>query len=342
MTAKRLGVGVVGIGWVSHPHIDAWLKTGYCDVVALCSHSEDNARNAVAQHGLKDCRVYTDYAQMLQQENIDVVDICSRNASHAEQGIAAAEAGKHVLVEKPVAMTLEELRRLDRAITTAGVKSLAGFVLHWSPYFDIVKSMIAQDFFGTLYFGETGYISGRWPMWYAGYDWVKTKKEGGNSLLVAGAHAVDALRQFMPAEVDEVMCYAGSFTGQMDYDATQALMLRFTDGTIGKITSMVEGNMPYSFNVRLHGTKGTLVQNRFYSHILEGQTDWAEVPTIMPDTAEVTHHPFQGEIDHFATCIVHDETPMPDIKDAVKTHEIIFAAEQSALDGRPVKLPLPV
>jgi predicted dehydrogenase len=128
----------------------------------------------------------------------------------------------------------------------------------------------------------------------------------------------------------------------MDYDATQALMLRFTDGTIGTITSMVEGNMPYSFNVRLHGTKGTLVQHRFYSHIIEGQTDWAEVPTIMPDTAEVTHHPFQGEIDHFATCIVHDETPMPDIKDAVKTHEIIFAAEQSALDGRPVKLPLPV
>jgi predicted dehydrogenase len=158
---------------------------------------------------------------------------------------------------------------------------------------------------------------------------------------VAGAHAVDALRQFMPAEVDEVMCYAGSFTGQMDYDATQALMLRFKDGTIGKITSMVEGNMPYSFNVRLHGTKGTLVQNRFYSHIIEGQTDWAEVPTIMPDTAEVTHHPFQGEIDHFATCILHDKTPLPDIKDAVKTHEIIFAAEQSALDGKPVKLPLP-
>jgi predicted dehydrogenase len=339
MAEKRIGVGVVGIGWVSHPHIDAWLGTGQCDVVALCSHSEENARAAAAQHGLKDCRIYTDYEQMLRQDNLDLVDICSLNASHAEQGIAAAQAGKHVLVEKPVAMTLDELRRLERAITQAGVKSLAGFVLHWSPYFEIVKTMIQHDFFGKLYFGQTGYISGRWPIWYKGYYWARTRKEGGNSLLVAGCHAVDALRQFMTSDVDEVMCYAGNFTGQMDYDATMAVMLRFADGTIGQVLSMVEGDMPYSFTVRLHGTKGTLVQNRFYSQITEGQTDWAEIPTIMPDTPEVTHHPFAGEMKHFVDCILHEKTPMPDIKDAVKTHEIIFAAEQSAQEGKPIKLP---
>lgn len=340
MAEQRLGVGVVGIGWVSHPHIDAWLKSGHCDVVALCSRSEENARAAAAQHGLENCRIYTDYEQMLRQENIDIVDICSLNASHAAQGIAAAEAGKHVVVEKPVAMTLDELRRLESAITQAGVKSLAGFVLHWSPYFDIVKSMIQRDFFGRLFYGETGYISGRWPKWYPGYYWAKTKKEGGSALLVAACHAVDALRQFMPAEADEVMCYAGNFTGQMEYDATQCLMLHFQDGAIGQITGMVEGNMPYSFNVRLHGTKGTLVQNRFYSEITEGQTGWAEFPTIMPDTAEVTHHPFQGEMDHFVDCVLHDKTPLPDITDAVKTHEICFAAELSARERRPVQLPL--
>jgi predicted dehydrogenase len=340
MAEKRIGVGVVGIGWVSHPHIDAWLKNGNCDVVALCSRDRANAQAAVERHGLKNCQVYTDYEQMLRQDNLDLVDICSLNASHGQQGIAAAEAGKHVLVEKPVAMTLDELRALDRAITRAGVKSLAGFVLHWSPYFDIVKSLIRNDAFGSLFYGETGYISGRWPIWYPGYYWARTKKEGGSSLLVAGAHAVDALRQFMPGDVDEVMCYAGNFTGQMDYDATMILMMHFDNGTIGKTASIVEGNMPYSFNVRLHGTKGTLVQNRFYSEMIEGQTGWAEIPTIMPDTPEVTHHPFQGEMDHFVDCILHDKTPMPDIKDAVKTHEICFAAEQSALERKPIKLPL--
>src|SRR5437016_1423020 len=138
MAEKRLGVGVVGIGWVAHPHIDAWLKTGHCDVVALCSRDRANAQAAAERHGLKNCQVYTDYHQLLKQDNLDIIDICSLNASHAEQGIAAAQAGKHVLVEKPVAMTLDELRRLDAAIGKAQVKSLAGFVLHWSPYFDIV------------------------------------------------------------------------------------------------------------------------------------------------------------------------------------------------------------
>ena len=76
------------------------------------------------------------------------------------------------------------------------------------------------------------------------------------------------------------MCYAGSFTGACEYDATMVLLLHFDDGTIGKVASIVEGNAPYSFLVRLH-YKGTLVQNRFYAELLEGQTGWTEVPTII-------------------------------------------------------------
>ncbi len=340
MADRCLGVGVVGIGWVSHPHIDAWLKNGHCRVAAVCSRDRQNALAAVERHGLKDCQVYTDYGQMLRQNNLDIIDICGLNASHAEQGIAAAEAGKHVLIEKPVAMSLDELRRLDAAIGAAEVKSLAGFVLHWSPYFDMVKSLIRNDVLGKLFYGETGYMSGNRPNGDTRHDWTRTKREGGDSLLLSGCHAVDALRQFMPGEVDEVMCYAGSFTGECEYDATMVVLLHFDDGTIGKVASIVEGNVPYSFLVRLHGSKGTLVQNRFYAEMLEGQTGWAEVPTVMPDTAEVAHHPFQGEVDHFVDCIVHDRTPMPDIQDAVKTHEIIFAAGQSSLERKPVRVPL--
>jgi len=338
---RRIGVGIIGIGWVAHPHIEAYLRNSHCDIVALCSLHEEDARAAVVRHHLQNCRVYTEYQQMLRQENLDLVDICSFNAGHAEQGIAAAEAGKHLLIEKPVAMNMDELLHLEQAISTAGVKSLAGFVLRWSPYFDIVKSMIKNDFFGPLFYGEVGYFSGRMPKWYAGYHWARTKKEGGNSLLLGGCHGIDALRQFMPGEVNEVMCYAGNFTGQMDHDATMCVMLRFAGGAIGQITSITEGNMPYTFNVRLQGTKGTLVQNRFYSEMMEGQTGWAEVPTVMPDTADVTHQPFQREIDHLIDCILYDRTPSPDIRDAVKTHAIIFAAEQSNLERKPVPLPLP-
>ena len=144
MTERRIGVGIVGIGWVAHSHIEAYLKNSRCEIVALCSLHEEDARAAAVRHGLRTCRIYTDYERMLAQDNLDLVDICSFNGAHAEQGIAAAMAGKHLLIEKPVAMNLDELRLLERAVTGAGVKSLAGFVLRWSPYLEIVKSMIQQ------------------------------------------------------------------------------------------------------------------------------------------------------------------------------------------------------
>jgi predicted dehydrogenase len=145
----------------------------------------------------------------------------------------------------------------------------------------------------------------------------------------------------MREEAVEVQAYSGNFTKVMEWDATIITLVRFASGAIGKIGCVLEGNTPYTFNVRLHGPKGTLVNNRFYSHLLPGQTGWAEFPTILPDTPQVTHHPFQPEIDHFIDCILNDATPLVDIKDAVKTHEIMFAAEISANERRPVSLPLP-
>jgi predicted dehydrogenase len=77
------------------------------------------------------------------------------------------------------------------------------------------------------------------------------------------------------------------------------------------------------------------------TNYLPGQTDWAHFPTILPDTPDVTHHPFQKELDELIDCILKDRTPLTDIQDAVKTHEIMFGAELSAKAGKPISLPLP-
>ena len=340
MAERTLGVGIVGIGWVANEHIKAFQNNPHSQVVALCSHSRENAEAARQRHELSTARVYTQYEDMLRDEQVDVVAICSMNHLHVPQGIAAAEAGKHALIEKPAANDLDGLRHLERALTRAGVKSLVGFELHWSPFFETIRKLQAEGAFGEIYYAETDYFSGNWEKWYVGYPWVRTKEQGGSALPAAGCHAVDALRQFVPGEAVEVLAYADNFTHMMEWDATIVTLVRFASGAIGKIGCVLEGNTPYTFNVRLHGPKGTLVNNRFYSHLLPGQTGWAEFPTILPDTPQVTHHPFQPEIDHFIDCILHDATPIVDIKDAVKTHEIMFAAELSANERRPVSLPL--
>ncbi|MBX6772846.1 MAG: Gfo/Idh/MocA family oxidoreductase [Chloroflexi bacterium] len=338
---KKIGVGIIGIGWVAHEHIKAWKNNPHCTVVALASHSRENAERARQQHGLDQAAIYTDWAELIRDARVDLVDICSMNHLHVPQGIAAAEAGKHVLIEKPAANTLEGLRQLEQAISRAGVKSLVGFELHWSPYFQSIHSMIDADFFGRIYYAECDYFSGNWEKWYVGYEWVKTKEKGGSALPAAGCHAVDAIRQFVRSEAAEVFAYAGNFTGVMEWDPTIITLIRFENGSIGKVGCVLEGNVKYQFNVRLHGAKGTLVNDRFLTSYLPGQTGWAQFPTILPDTPEVSHHPFQGELDHLIDCIREDRRPLVDITDAVKTHEIMFAAEISAREGRPVRLPLP-
>lgn len=337
----KLGIGVIGMSWVANEHIRAWKQNPYCEVVALASHSQDNAARVQRAHDLPNARLYTDWTELIRDDRVGLVDICSMNHLHATQGIAAAEAGKHLLIEKPAANNLSDLRALERAIDKSGVKSLVGFVLHWSPFFQSVHSMIDEGFFGPIHYAECDYFSGNQDKWYAGYHWVRTKEKGGSALPAAGCHAVDAIRQFVRSQAVEVFAYSGNFTRVMEWDATIVTLIRFANGAIGKIGCTLEGNVKYQFNVRLHGAKGTLVNNRFLTDYLPGQTGWAEFPTILPDTPEVSHHPFQPEIDHLVDCIRENRTPLVDIKDAVKTHEIMFAAELSAQDGRPVKLPLP-
>lgn len=341
MTGTTLGVGVIGMSWVAGEHVKAYLANPHCTVAALAGSSAVRVAEVAAAHGLSSAHRYTDWRDLVSNPDVDVVSICSTNELHVPQAVAAAEAGKHVLIEKPVALDHDGYRRVQDAIDRNGVKSQVGFELHWSPYFQTVHSMIDADLLGSIHYAECDYFSGNQEKWYGGYPWVKTKERGGSALAAAGCHAIDAIRQFVRSEAIEVFAYSGNFTRVMDWDATIVTIIRFANGAIGKVGCVMEGNVKYTFNVRLHGGKGTLVNDKFRSTVLDpGLEGWAHFPTILPDTPEVTHHPFPGEIDDFIDAIRHDRRARVDIIDAGKTHEIMYAAERSAREGRPIALPL--
>jgi predicted dehydrogenase len=117
--------------------------------------------------------------------------------------------------------------------------------------------------------------------------------------------------------------------------------LKFQNGAIGKIGASFEIPMPYVFNVELHGSEGAIRNEKLYSRRkFPGQMDFITIPTVMPDSGDVTHHPFQGEIDHFVECIRSGKESHVNLEDAVKTHEACLAIDQSAATGQPVRLPL--
>ena len=98
--------------------------------------------------------------------------------------------------------------------------------------------------------------------------------------------------------------------------------------------------MPYRFPIRIFGNQGSVLDNRLWSHKFPGQTDSVELPAICPDSSDVRHHPFQGEIDHFVECLQGDRESHCNLENAIPTHEIVFAALRSYETGRPVQLPL--
>ena len=338
-----LGVGIAGTGWVSGEHIRAFENNPMTKVVAVCGRGKEKAATKAIEFGV-DCATLDDYQAMIARDDVDIVVIATPPHVHKEQAVAAAKAGKHILLEKAMATTLEDARAIRDAVAEAGVKSVVSFVLRWNPLFGIIKEQLGQKAIGRVFYGEVDYFHGIGPQ-YGQFAWNKTKEAGASSLLSAGCHAVDALRWFMGGEVAEVFQYATAGKGpgfdQYEYDPTTVTIVKFADGRIGKVASCIECVQPYVFNTNLVGTEGTIHNNRIFSRkAFPGQTTWVEVPTVLPDSGDVTHHPFQGEVDHLIECIQTGVESHANIADAFKTHEICYAADRSGQEGKPVQLPL--
>lgn len=339
---KSLGVGIVGTGWVSGEHIKAFQANAHTEVRGIVSRDKARAAARAQEHGLTHCRAHDRLESLLEDPSIQIVSLCTPHHLHVAQGVAAAKAGKHLMLEKPVALDLAGLRELQAAVRIAKVKTVVSFVLRWNPLFETLKALLADNVVGQLFYAEVDYLHGIGP-WYAQYEWNIKKSIGGSSLLTGGCHAVDGLRWFVGKRAVEVFAYANFSRGNSlayEYEPNSVTLVKFEDGTLGKVASSVECVMPYVFNIELLGDAGAIRNNQVFSKRWVGQKGWATIPTIMPDSGDVTHHPFKHQVDHFVDCIFNDRESHASLEDAAQTHEICFASEISVREKRPVTLPL--
>ena len=340
--SKRFGAAILGTGDVSGEHIKAYEANPHTEVRAILSRDKAKAETKAKAFGLANCGAYTDLDELLKRDDIHMASICTPHHLHVEQGVACAQAGKHVIVEKPIALDLEGLRKLDAAVRKANVRSVVSFVLRWNPLYETIKVMLADGTIGSVYYAEVDYLHGI-PKAYSGYSWISKKAYGGTALLTGGCHAVDGLRWFIGKEAVEVFGYANFSKSNplgYEYEPNSVSLVKFEDGTMGKVATSIEFMAPYAFNISLMGDRGAIRDNRLFTKRWPGQTSWAAIPTILPDSGAVTHHPFLAEIDHFVDCILSGSESHCNIADAVKTHEICLASEKSRKTGQPVRLPL--
>src|SRR5947209_7343687 len=132
---QTLGVAVLGAGWVAGEHIRAFQNNPHTEIVAISSRTRESAEARAREQGVTDALITTDYAAVLTDPRVDIVSICSPPNLHPQHTIQAAQAGKHILIEKAVANDSESLRAMLAAVKKAGVKTIVSFVARWYPQF---------------------------------------------------------------------------------------------------------------------------------------------------------------------------------------------------------------
>ena len=339
----QYNVGIIGYGWAASAHIPAINAVPQAQVAAICSSRKLDSKELSAKHG-GTIKVYNDLDSLLADPDIDVVSICSYPPDHVKQVIAAARAGKHLIIEKPLCLSLKDLRAVQRAVAQAKVKTCVCFELRFSSQFLAIRSLLDKGLLGKIHYGEVDYFHGIGP-WYGQFRWNTRKDSGGSSLLSAGCHALDILLLCMGGEVESVSSYATGSANKdfkkYEYPTTSVTILKYKDGRIGKVASSIDCIQPYYFHTHLVGSEGSLLDNKFHSTKLDGlnKNKWSELSIKLCDSGDVTDHPYEKQFAAFFEALAAGrEMPLTSLAEAARSHEVIFAADRSAQTGRPVKI----
>jgi predicted dehydrogenase len=339
---KKYNVGIIGYGWVASAHIPAINGTSLGQVTAVYSSRRLDSRELSVKHG-SPITAYNDFDQMLANPDIHVLSVCSYPYDHTAQVIAAAKAGKHLIIEKPLCLSLKDLRGMQKAVQQAKVKTCVCFECRFSSQFLATKAVIDEGLLGKLHYGEVDYYHGIGP-WYGQFRWNTRKDAGGSSLLTAGCHALDALLLCLGNDVVEVTSYDTKSRSKIfapyEYTTTSVTILKFKDGRIGKCAAVVDCLQPYYFHTHLVGSEGSLLDNKFHSMKLgTNKHAWSALAMKLLDSGDVSDHPYQTQFETFFNSLDKGkEMPLTSFAESARSHEVIFAADRSAETGKPVKL----
>ncbi len=335
---------IIGTGSIAAAHAQVIAGLPDAAVGAVYGRSAVKVRDLAAQY---DCRGYTDYRQMLKQADVDVVSICTASGMHADQGIQAALAGKHVIVEKPIDVNLEKADALIQTCQAQGVQ--LGIILQrrYSEGVATLKKLLDEGKLGKLLFGGCYIKLYRSQAYYDSAAWRGTwELDGGGVLMNQGVHYIDML-QYLAGPVAEVSGYCGTFGHVgLAVEDTASAGVRFASGALGVIEGTTCAYPGLVSRVDIYGTEGSaVIENDVlvsvqlksgYDYKAGSSTDNAGVSNPGIDL-ECHRRQFREIV---AAIRTGGKQPV-DGREGRKALEVIMAIYKAALTGRHVALPLP-
>ncbi|MFO7169552.1 MAG: Gfo/Idh/MocA family oxidoreductase [Chloroflexota bacterium] len=252
-TDSPLGFAIIGTGMIARYHAQAIAETPGARLVTLCASGPEQAAAAAARFGVP-CD--SDLNAVLQRPDVDAVCICTPSGLHAQQAIAAARAGKHVLVEKPIALSLADADAMIAAAREAGVLLAVALQRRTDPDFIAVRQAIAAGELGRMVLGTISVPYVRPQSYYDSAAWRGTwALDGGGALMNQGVHLVDLLLWYM-GEVEEVFARFDTLAHEIEVEDCLAATLRFANGALGSIVATTAAAPGFPHRVEVYGTQG--------------------------------------------------------------------------------------
>ena len=309
-------------------HLNAYANMPEVEVVGVADASRESA---VAGAGLVGARPYASYGELVAAEDVEVVDICLPTAFHKDLAVKAAGEGRHVILEKPIARTIEDAREILEAFSGDGPRLFVGHVVRFFPEYVGIKEKIDAGELGTIGVVRTSrrspFLTG-WNDWYA--DW----RSSGGVLIDLLIHDFDFLRWTL-GEVERV--YARGVQGREYNRLDYALVtLRFEGGAIAHVEGHWGYPGPFNYAIEVAGSRALLTADSTEPATLE-IIRTPDAPDEVPDLASGTS-PYEAELAHFIHCIATGEKPIVEGRDAYEALRIGLAATESVFSGEAVTL----
>ena len=344
---RQHGFGIVGAGVIASTHAKAIAAIPAARLVAVTDVVPERAR-AFAER--QSCQVEPDLGALLARADVDIVSVCVPSGLHAEVGIRVAAAGKHLVVEKPIDVTLAAADRLIDAVRSAGVVMTVISQHRFDPGLVALRRLLDEGALGRLVFGEASTKWYRTQGYYDSAAWRGTWELDGGALMNQGIHYVDLLRWSM-GPLAEVMAVCTTQTHQMETEDVALATLRFSSGAVGTIVASTAIFPGFAQRLEISGVQGTvviengeIVHRAFSAELPELGDRGSQVGTGPIGSAAAANASALGVASHAAqiadlmAAIDEGRQPLVTAESARDALEVVCAVYESAREGRVVVL----
>ena len=347
---REIGFGVVGLGMGAY-HVDAILQAKGTKLIALCDIDEERLRRSAEKYNVK---AYKNYDDMLKDSEVEVVNVCTPSGMHADMAITAVNAGKNIIIEKPVDINVEKIDRLLEIGRKNNVKMGAIFQSRTTPLNKRIKAAIDNGRLGNIigvhgllpWYREQSYYQGTHGKWKGTWD-----MDGGGSLMNQGVHTVDLL-QWFAGRVKSVFGAFGVYAHDISAEDKTVAVLKFENGALGTLTTTTCAYPGLPQYIIIHGDKGSIAkeEDQLQAWKVQGDREKEEEAemlglygpqdkrgaTTASDPMAVGSSGHVGLIEDMVQAIIDDREPLITIESAKHAVEIVNAIYESGRNGKEV------